>query len=323
MTTIDDVARAAISGIATNAGLFHAIRWASERYRQLTSRVKMRHLRKVGEIVIPAAVDDGTVTITRGSDVVVGDATARTAWAALDQVGDGTWYIRVRRVWYVVAGRDPSTGDLTLQSIVSEDSTSDTTYKLVKRYHALAPGLRHIGKFVHMRLQKTLRDDSVLQMDMNHPARWITAGSGPEIVCQGGNSADGRRLVEFYPFSTQEEIIHYVYWPSPIALKSGSVLPEEIDLEALKSGVLVDLYRWEMARAIREGKVDQSAVWRNEARTQETTWERRIDEMANADRGKDDVTFILHTRGTPLTGDLIPPIRTAREDAWSRIDNWP
>lgn len=323
MTTIDEVARAAISGIATNAGLFHAIRWASERYRQLTSRVKMRHLRKIGEIVIPAPVDDGTVTITRGSDVVVGDATARTAWAAVDQIGDGTWYIRVRRVWYVVVGLDPSTGDLKLQSIVAEDDTSDTTYKLVKRYHPLAQEARQLGKFVHMRLQKPLRDESVLQMDMEHPARWITAGSGPEVVCQGGNSPDGRRLVEFYPFSTKEEIIHYVYWPVPPSMRSGAILPAEIDLEALKSGVLVDLYRWEMSRAMREGKVDQANSWGNEARRQETTWNDRIEEMANADRGKDDVTFILHTRGMPLAGDVIPPIRSAREDAWSRLDNWP
>lgn len=322
MTTVDEVARAAISGITTNAGLFHAIRWCNERYRQLTSRVKMRHLRRIGEVVIPVPVTAGTVTITRGSDIVVGDAAARTAWAAVDGLGDLTWYIRVRRVWYVVVGTT-DTGDLKLESIVSEDSTADTTYKLVKRYHALTKDVRHVGAFVHMRLQKNLRDESVLQMDMEHPARWIVAGSGPEVVCFGGNATDGRRLVEFYPFSTKEEIIHYVYWPVPVSLVSGTVLPAEIDLEALKSGVMVDLYRWEMSRAIREGKIDQAAVWRNEMRMQEGTWEKRIEEMAQADRGKDDVTFILHTRGLPLAGDVIPPIRSAREDAWSRLDNWP
>lgn len=321
MVTVDDVARSAMSSIATNAGLLHCINWADERYRQLTSRVRMRHLRKVGEIVIPAPITDGAATITRGSDVVVGDTDARTAWATVTEPGDGTWYIRVRRVWYVVAGRTDD-NDLQLQSIVAEDDTSDTAYKLVRRYHPITRDARFLGAFVHMRLQKKLRDESVLQMDMQHPARWITAGSGPEVVCEGGNTPAGVRLVEFYPFATREEIVHYVYWPIPVKLVPGTVIPAEVDLEALKAGVLVDLYRWEMARARREGRMDEANAWGNEARRQESTWEERIGEIANADRAKDDVSFILHTRGMPFASDVIPPIRTAREDAWSRT-TWP
>jgi len=321
-TTVDDVARAALSVVGSNAGLLLAIGWASERYRQLTSQVRMRHLRQIGEVVIPAPIDTGTASFTRGSNVVTGNAAAAAAWQARPDIKDGTWYIRLRRVWYRVADVTP-TGTILLQSQVAEDDVAAVSYKVIKRYHKLAPDVRYLGKFVHMRLHRMLHEASMLSIDMSHSARWITAGSGPEIVVDVNTDAEGHRLVEFYPFSTTEEIVHYVYWPTPLKLQPGSILPAEVDQEALKSGVLIDVYRFEMAKALRDNKVDAAATWRNEMRAQETTWGKRIEEIAKADHGLDDVALILHPRGLPSFRDDDPLIKTAAADAVSRLVGWP
>jgi hypothetical protein len=321
--TVDEVARAALSVVGSNAGLFLAIGWADERYRQLTSRVKMRHMRRLGEVVIPVPIDDGLATATRGSDAVTGDATATTAWAAFPEMKDGTWYFRGQRTWYRITDVTPA-GALKLESEYAETGITAGGYKIIKRYHKLAPDVRFLGKFVHMRLHRPLRDVSMLNLDLDHPARWTTAGSGPEMVAEAFNDTEGHRMVEFYPYATQIEMVHYVYWPTPLKLRPGSILPAEVDVEALKSGVLIDVYRFEMAKAAREAKVESAALWRNEMRAQETTWERRIEEIAKADRGIDDVALILHPCGLPTwPTDDDPLIKTARADAVSRLTGWP
>lgn len=322
--TVDEVARAALATVGSNAGLLLAIRWADERYRQLTSRVKMRHMRRLGEVVIPEPLDDGLATATRGSSIVTGDADAQTAWAARHDIKDGTWYFRGRRTWYKITDVTP-TPSLRLESEFSEADLSAGGYKIIKRFHALAPDVRFLGKFVHMRLHRALDDVSILTLDMEHPARITVAGSGPEIVAEAFNDVEGHRMVELYPYSTATETVHYVYWPTPLKLQPGSILPAEVDTEALKSGVLIDVYRFEMAKAARDAKVDAAALWRNEMRAQETTWERRIEEIAKADRGVDDVALILHPCGLPVRRSATedPFIKTARGDALSRLTGWP
>jgi hypothetical protein len=99
-------------------------------------------------------------------------------------------------------------------------------------------------------------------------------------------------------------------------------LPHDVDIEAIKMGVLVDVYRFEMSKALRDGKVDVASVWRAEVRAQERTWEERIQELLRVDRATDDITVILHTMGPPVIGDFTF-IRTARQDAISRLGNFP
>jgi hypothetical protein len=320
MAFVDDVARSALSATGSEAGLLLAIRWASERYRQLASRTKFRHLRQIGELVIPADITTGTITVTEGEDTVTGNATALAAWSD-DLVGR---YFRGRRNWYRIEAVNQTTGVLKLASAFTEDSLAATDYHIVPQRVRLDSRARYTGAFVHMRMHRKLVELGMEAMDFEYPARVVIAGSGPEVVAEVGVDTDGTKLVELYPYATQQEMIRYAFWPVAPELRPGSALPLELDPQVLRDGTLIDVMRFEMAKALRANQVEVAATWRNEARAQETTWEKRIDEAIKSDHAQDDVTLILHTRGRPLAySDQDPWIRTGREDAYSRLSNWP
>jgi hypothetical protein len=91
-----------------------------------------------------------------------------------------------------------------------------------------------------------------------------------------------------------------------------------IDPYTLKEGIFIDLYRYEKARSLRKGNIEQAALWRNEEKTQMTIWKRIIDDAIRTSRGSDDLTIILDWFGSVARfGDQ----RTARDyiyDNWSR-----
>lgn len=336
-TLIDDVARDALAAVGSNAGVLQAIRWASARYRQLANRGKLKALRKIDQIVIPAAITDGVVTVTRGSNVIVGDATAQAAWKLgystvnpddlPPPAESGTHtvvgrYFRYRRVWYKVSGLDPSF-NLVLNVPVAEDSSASVNYKLVQRHTRMPVDARFIGGFVQQRLWRPLAQMNLEELNLTNPERIFVAGTGPESWTIIGDDEDGARLVEFYPYPLRNEAILFSYYQRSPELLPGTVLPVELDVESLKQGVLIDIFRYEMSMAIRANMVEQAAIWRNEARAQEKTWEDRMQELYRVDRADDDdVKVILHTQGPPVFGDFTF-IRTARQDAISRLGNFP
>lgn len=317
---VDDVARSALAAVGSNAGLLLAIRWASDRYRQLSNRGKLRALRKVDQIVMPAAIEAGLATVTRDSELVTGDATAQAAWNS-DQVG---WYFRASRNWYRVAGVESDGAGGVRLRLHTQYTEADATksYKLVQRHIRLPGDVHMLGRFVHQRLWRPLSHVSLNELDLMHPERLFVTGSGPEMWAEVGDDEDGTRLIEFYPYSTQSDTVLFYYFARSPELKPGDPLPDDLTTEALKAGILVDIYRFEMAKALRDNKIEAAAVWRNECRAQETTWEDRMQELHRIDRSADDISVILHTMGPPHYGDHTW-IRTARADAWSRLENWP
>src|SRR6266404_827773 len=350
--TAGDVARSALSAVDSNAGLLQAVRWVSDRYRQLSNRGKLRALRKIQKLIIPAAITDGTATFTRGSSIVYGDATAQAAWNAgrstvnQDNILEDTdsnpsvvgRYIRYSRVWYKIVSVENQvvgTIQLRLESPVADTSSggaaavsgtvpsgTGVAYKLVQRHTRLPQDTRFVGRFVQERLWRPISAVSISELDLMHPERLFVAGTGPELVAEIGDADDGTRLVEFYPYPLRNEAIMFTYYQKTPDLLPGSLLPHELDVEALKMGVLIDVYRYEMAKSLRANQVEVAAVWRNECRAQETTWEKRIEEMLRVDRASDDISVILHTMGPPVIGDFTF-LRTARQDAISRLGNFP
>lgn len=333
---VDDVARSALAAVGSNAGLLQAIRWTSDRYRQLANKGKLRALRRIEQLIIPAAITDGTATFTRGSALVTGSAAAVTAWTtgqSLVNTDDEQpnllvpehsvigRYIRYRRVWYRVAGLEPN-GQLRLATPVAEDDSTDVNYKLVQRHTRLPKDTRFLGGFVQQRLWRPLAQLSLYELDMTAPERLFVAGTGPESWTVIGDDEDGTRLVEFYPYPLRNEAILFTYYKKSPELTPGVTLPDDLDLESLKMGVLIDIYRFEMSQAMRANQVEQAALWRNELRAQEKTWEDRMQELMRVDRSDDEVKTILHTQGPPVFGDFTF-IRTARQDAISRLGNFP
>ncbi len=341
MLTVDDVARSALNAVGSNAGLLQAIRWVSDRYRQLGNRGKLRALRRIDQLVIPAAITDGTATFTRGSNLVTGDATASSAWITGTSTANaddapplntpapqhsvvGRW-IRYKRVWYKIVDLSVTASGgatLRLSTPVAEDSASGAAYKIVQRHTRLPKNTRFVGGFVQQRLWRPLTQLSIAELDLTYPERLFVAGTGPEVWAVIGDDDEGYRTVEFYPYPTKNEAILFTYYEKAPELLPGMPLPTDLDAEALKMGALIDIYRFEMAQALRAGNVEAAAVWRNEARAQETTWNARMEELFRTDRMDDEIKIILHTQGPPTFGDFTF-IRTARQDAISRLGNFP
>lgn len=314
--TCEDIARAALGAIDTDAGLLRCAGWVNERYRELTQRARFRHLRRMGELNIEAPLTTGLATVTVGSDIVTGNATASPTWTT-QLIGR---HFRQAVTWYEITevNPHPTVATLKLRSKFAETAgTQPGGYRIVERFVRLDPGVRQIGDFVLMRRRRRIRPMSLMELDMGFPAR-NNITNGPRIVCDLGTDADGVKLVEFYPYSAQAESIHYAYWPVSPTLHLQDVIAQEVDQVLLKAGVLVDLFRFEMAKAARMNQMEKSALYRNEMRAQSTEWERKILDAIRADKGLDDVTFILRLGGASAGDD--PLIMDAHDQVYA---NWP
>ncbi len=303
---VEEIARASLAAIDTDAGLLRCVRFVSERYRELTGRSRFRHLRRIGELNLPAPVTTGLATVARDSNLVTGNTTASPVWTEA-LIGR---HFRQSVTWYEIVDVRPSAtaAVLVLASNYAEnpETTQPASYRIVQRHTPLNPDVRYLGNFVHMRRRRTMRILSLAELDMIYPSRHNITG-GPRNVTEIGVDAQGRKIVELYPYNDLSESVRYVFWPKSRDVKVSDTLPDEIDLVHLKAGVLVDLMRYEAARAARLGLMEKAAFYRNEYRQQTQEWERMIQDAIRADKGIDDTTFILTKGGAagPLDGDLV------------------
>lgn len=292
MRRVDEIAQEALSAVSSDAGRIMVVSWVNSRYLELITKVRFRHTRRVGELHVPAPVTAGTVTLANGATIVTGDTDARAAWTELATV-EG-WYFRGSQVWYRVIGLTPD-NDLQLASPYTETSlAAGSSYTLVQREHVLDLRARNPEFFVHMRQRYTFRPIAPEFLDTLAPNRPDTT-SGPRYASIVGSGTDGGVKLELYPLSNQAETLHYVYRELPTQLRSTDTLPSVIDGYILKEGALIDVMRWEQAKAARTGQVDAAALWRNDARAQETRWRELINQAILQDRGSDDLTFVTQT----------------------------
>ena len=313
MATVDELARDVIASIDTDANAIAAAKWIDNRYKEMVTRVKFRHLRQVGELYIPGVFDTGTLAATRGSTAIIGtDTQFETDIGATDQE---YYYIRATSAWYKVASVTDETS-LALASNFAEEDVSDGSYDLVKRYHPLDSNARWIGDFYFTRLRRGLSNISLAELDIIFPGRSLT-GNIPSHVAQVGVDSNNYLMYEIYPPPVDSELINYVYWNLPTALTISSTIPPVIDSYMLKEGVLIDLYRYEKAAAIRKGNIEQAAIWRNDEKAQAVIWDKVMKDAIRTSRGSDDITLILEMfRGVPFgQGEQ----RTARDYIY---DNW-
>ena len=315
MSSIESVARSALAAVDCDVNWLLACQWAAERYRELASHIRFRHLRELGRVTVPAVIEAGTATVTRGSASVTGDATAQAAWTS-DVVGR---FFRARANWYRIKSVVASA--LQLDQQFSEDSVSAASYKIVARQIALDANARWIGdKVVHPRMRRPLDGPlSQVELDYAAPDRQLV-GSPPTVWSQTQDvvNAAGQKCIaiEVYPYPTQAELLYYIFWPAPPTLMRSDEVPRVIDDQQLKEGTLIDVMRHNASRAATTGKMEEAAYWRNEYRQQMTTWRDIIRDIGKQDKGVDDLTFILQL--TRSQGGEGGDIRTAREEIWAR-----
>lgn len=313
MPTFEEVARSGLAAVDCDASYLLASQWAVERYQQLSSRVRFRHLRELGAVVVPATYSTGTIAATRDSAAVTGTS---TVWTAALQGR----YLRIKTNWYRVQAVVSATS-LVLATPYTEETVTSATYKIIAKQIPLSPDARWISNtLVNPRMRWPLDKYSLAEFELQFPDRILT-GSPPQAWCQTADTldADGKLClaVEVYPYPTNAETLNYVYWKRPPAFKSQDELPNVIDGYQLKEGILIDIAQYNASKYAKPDNfnIEAAAYWRNESRQQRTAWERVVLDVAKQDRGVDDLTFILQMTRSYGTGGAI---RTARDEVFSR-----
>lgn len=310
---IKDIARSALAAVDSTAGLVLCAQWVSERYRQFVRRGHLRSLRTVEHLYLPAPLTTGAMSIVAGSAVVTPNAAAITALGHATDYTDH--YIRFApgTTWYAVQSWNGAV--LRLTSAVTETTATAAGYTMLKRYHDLPENIRWATSFVHDRFFRELRQRTTEEMNLFWPSR-ILVGPPPVSYAEAPRSLAGRKRVEFYPYMTTAETVHYIAWAIPPVLGYDDEIPSEIDTEMLKEGVLIDIYRWEAAKALRSGQADVAATLGNYARQQATQWYGRdVPEAVAAERAMDDIQMILETAGGQTRGPG-RDIMSARDQVW-------
>lgn len=315
MPTVEDVARRAVAAVGSEVSYRLVCDWVNERYHELANRVtQMRHLRRQGQVFVPAPVTAGLVSPTQGSNVVSGDATAQAAWSP-DLRGR---HIRVSITWYKI--NEVSQGRLILDTRYAETTATDVSYSVIQRFTPLVPEARHFDSFTHPRRRGPLTTVPFQWLEQTFANRQ-NSGPSPQWVAEvepGINEAGQRvKMVELYPYSSLPEVYNYLYWIAPPELGPHDELPQGIEESVMKDGVLIDVMRYEMAKHIRVGQLEAAAIWRNDYRAQRTVWEDRIKETLRADRGPDDAMSMLELPD-PHGQGYIPSAHTMVYDNWPR-----
>jgi hypothetical protein len=211
-----------------------------------------------------------------------------------------------------------SATSLTLETPYTDADATTAGYTIAAIRHKLAPDARKMGTFVLERLRKPLETVSEIGLNLGRPGR-SHVNAVPQFVAEVEPDENNVKQVEIYPYSNRREIIHYMYWIAPPKLSFRDQIPGTIDIEALREGVLIDVYRNKMTKAMDAGNTEAAALWRNEYRAQETAWKNVHRTRAlSQDQGSDDLEFILERHGAhpgPNTNTLIDD---AYSFVWSR-----
>ena len=322
MSTVEDIARDVIAAVDSDAGYLLASRWVAKRYQQLCSRARFRHLRKVGQLVIHAAIRDGIVVATQGSDTVTTtDATTIAAWRAHEAEIPKRWF-RARTNWYEIS--DVQIGTVTaslrlttpfVESPPIPPASGNFGYAIAERYVSLDPQVRWVSDSMLLQPRSvSLQHMPLGELDITYPRRPILSGYGPVWWTEVGVDDDGNKKVEFYPYSTTDNMVHYVFWAVPPLLGEKDQIPHEIDPYVLREGALIDAMRYNASRAANAGNAEGAAFWSNSYRAQSTAWERNILEAIRNDKGIDDIGLILRTNREVRPRDVV----SAHDEIYAR-----
>src|SRR5574343_2024011 len=93
---VESIVRAAMTMAGAGENYILGASWCSDRYLELCRQIRPRQLRQTAELTTTASIESGTVSATRGSKTVTGDATAASAWVGSLQGR----YIRLATAFY-------------------------------------------------------------------------------------------------------------------------------------------------------------------------------------------------------------------------------
>jgi hypothetical protein len=283
---VRDIAARAASDLGLPPSLAHSA-WVNNRFQEWATEKRLKPFRKLFELTLPALIKAGTITITKGSKEVTGDATAMAAWSnAL--VGR---FIQLKTNWYEIVGVTPTPSLLLGSAYVSDDITAGA-YSVVERRTKLDPSVRWPGAFVNILNGITLDKCSMDVLDSHAPLRGNLAG-GPVVVAELGYNEEDILELEFYPPDTKDTLIRYTGYVQPPVLGEDDEVPRYLDPYILIEAVKIDVMRKKATEAADNGNSEIASFWRNDYRAQETRWDRKKGASQKSAEAIDDSTFIL------------------------------
>ena len=271
MATVEEVARNAVAKAGSDVGVLLASTWVNSRWKELASGLKLKALRGMGELFLPPVIDTGTVTATRGSNIVTGNAAAQAVWDTTIEER----YFRASNAWYRI--EQFQTTQFVLETEFAEDTVTDGSYSIVKRFYDLPATVKHLATpMTLMRLNRPVNVISWERLNRLRPNR-VTFGP-PLWAAEFGLSPAGARRIEVYPYPEDDsEILHYLFWKAPPDLGFRDAIPGFIESYVLEEGALVDIIRADGLKRLRESQPGATELL-NEARRQETAWRRKKSE---------------------------------------------
>lgn len=280
--TVETVVKSALASLGSNDGVIHATTWVKERLEELYAQAKFRSLRRQAALIVPASISTGTVTVTQGSNTVVGDTDARAAW--LNQPLAGR-YFRQGVAWYQIQGFAGQ--DLQLTTTFAEATGAATGYTIVQRQVVMPLNFRRVESIECDRYRTPLGPMPLAELNARIPERLYGEG-GAFLYADLGDGT-----FELYPYSNQDELYHVLYWVGPPAIDLDTPLPPFIDAYVLKEGILVNAMDWKASQAADGGKADIAAFWMNRADRQRTRWAKAVAEAIREDRATEDLTLFV------------------------------
>lgn len=315
MATLESIAAQTVAAIGSEIGYPIVAEWVRSRYQQLATRVKLKHLRQLGQVNIPPAITGTGATATRDSATIfLTAAPGSTSNAGSALVGR---FIRLAVVWYEILDyRFDVAGNhiITIKTPFAESTVTAGAYTIVSRYVPVDPRAAYLGtSWVHARRRRPLARTTMDKLNLMAPYRPLVGSAGPQWVAEGPEIG-GVKTIEVYPYPSLSEALFYVYWQDVPEISLTEELSSRIKAYALKEGALIDCYRYKMAQAIEKQLYESAGFYRNEMRAQETKWEDYLGELIQSDQGEEDGQFILKMLGGSSN---LSEIRTARDHVWS------
>ena len=315
MPTFEDLARRAQGLTQLTVPMPQAVQWASDRVHELLGKRRLAILRRHLELFIPGATTTGTVTVTRNSRIITGNAAAQTAWATLPEQFPQGWFIRVAAAWYKIDSKTTTT--LTLSSPFAEDDRTASSYTLLQRYHPLSSTTYKLEEhsFLLARLNYPLTFINPTTLIQSRPSYWSFGGL-PQFVTEAEPGLGDVKQLEVFPSPAESELITYDAYILKDDFTYADPLPLGLEIHHILPGLLADFYTW--AASSPEITEQALSIILNEKARSLTRWEGAKDAALMRLSAHQMQQFVLVGPQSRQSSDYHHDITNAHDEVWSR-----
>ena len=218
--------------------------WIQYRFRNIVERRKWSWLICNGQFVVNAAIQAGTVDVTRGSASVVGTGTGWDASVITRQFRTSYTY-----PIYTILDLDVGTQTLTLHQAWGGSTATGQGYKIWQAYYTVPSDFHAFTTVVdpayNWQLWLQIQQAEINMWDAqrsNQGTSWVVA---PYDYCDSTFANPPLPRYEFWPHTLVDRVYPFLYESRPADLNDADgSLPRYIPGDVLLEGALADAARW-------------------------------------------------------------------------------